>query len=176
MSSPSLRRREAAAVATAVVCAGLATWFVAGNGVSLALMAAAVAYAYSLLGLGKISRERAVGLIGGAAAVGLGRILVAAVRPFLDPSTWGTYDFLCFYLDGSVAIRGLNVYDPANYELVFDQLSIPFEPSPSFREGILTVGSSIHRQLCSCSPGSDYCLSVPPNCFGICLCWRVGPW
>lgn len=102
MSSPSLRRREAAAVATAVFCTGLATYFVADNAVSLALMAAAAAYAYSLLGLGKISRERAVGLIGGAAAVGLGRILVAAARPFLDPSTWGTWDFLCFYLDGSV--------------------------------------------------------------------------
>jgi hypothetical protein len=128
MSSPSVRRREAAAAATAVVCAGLATYFVAGNGVSLALMAAAAAYAYSLLGLGEISRERAIGLIGGAAAVGLGRILVATLRPFLDPSTWGTWDFLCFYLDGSVAIRGLNVYDPANYELVFNQLSLPFEP------------------------------------------------
>lgn len=140
MSSPSVRGREAAAVATAVVCAGLATWFVAGNAVSLALMAAAAAYAHSLLGLGKISREWAVGLIGGAAAVGLGRILVAAVRPFLDPSTWGTWDFLCFYLDGSVAIRGLNVYDPANYELVFNQLSIPFEPTPGFREDVLNVG------------------------------------
>ena len=72
MSSPSERRHETAAVATAVVCAGLATWFVAGNGVSLALKAAAAAYAYSLLGLGEISREEAVGLIGGAAAVGLG--------------------------------------------------------------------------------------------------------
>jgi hypothetical protein len=140
MSSPSVRRREAAAAATAVVCAGLATYFVAGNGVSLALMAAAAAYAYSLLGLGEISRERAIGLIGGAAAVGLGRILVATLRPFLDPSTWGTWDFLCFYLDGSVAIRGLNVYDPANYELVFNQLSLPFEPGSGFGRGILKVG------------------------------------
>lgn len=100
--SPSLRRREAAAVATAVVCVGLATYFVGGNAVSLPLMAAAATYAYSLLGLGGISRERAVGLIGGAAAVGLGRILVAAVRPILDPSTKGTWDFLCFYLYGSI--------------------------------------------------------------------------
>ena len=37
---------------------------------------------------------------------------MAAVRSFLNPSTWGTWDFLCFYLDGSVAIRSLNVYDP----------------------------------------------------------------
>lgn len=43
-------------------------------------------------------------------------------------------------MDGSVAIRGLNVYDPANYELVFNQLRIPFEPSPGFGEGILNVG------------------------------------
>jgi hypothetical protein len=140
MSSPSVRRREAAAVATAVVCAGLATYFVAGNGISLALMAAAAAYAYSLLGLGRISRERAIGLIGGAAAVGLGRILVAAVRPFLNPSTWGTWDFLVFYLDGSVAIRGLSVYEPANFELVFDNLSIPFGLDPGFREEVLNVG------------------------------------
>lgn len=140
MDSPSLRRREAAAIATAVACAGLATYFVAGNAVSLALMAAAAAYAYSLLGVGRISRERAVGLIGGAAAVGLGRILVAAVRPLLNPSTWGTWDFLAFYLDGSVAIRGLNVYDPANFELVLNRLSIPFEPTPGFRVEILNLG------------------------------------
>ncbi len=140
MNSPSLRRCEAAAVATAVVCAGLATYFIAGNAVSLALMAAAAAYAYSLLGLGRISRERAVGLIGGAAAVGFGRMLVAVVRPFLNPSTWGTWDFLVFYLDGSVAIRGLNVYDAANFELVFDQLSIPFEPTGNFRGEVLNVG------------------------------------
>ncbi|MGH9956344.1 MAG: glycosyltransferase family 87 protein, partial [Pyrinomonadaceae bacterium] len=140
MSSPSLRKREVAAVATAVVCAGLAMYFVAGNAVSLALMATAAGYAYSLLGLGRISRERAIGLIGGAAAVGLGRIVVAAVRPFLDPGIWGTWDFLVFYVDGSVAIRGLNVYDPANYELVFNQLSIPFEPTPGFVEDALNVG------------------------------------
>ncbi len=144
MSSPSLRRREAAAVATAVVCVGLATYFLLGNGVrngvSLALMGAAAAYAYSLLGLGKISRERAVGLIGGAAAVGVGRILVAAVRPFLNPSTWGIWDFLVFYLNGSVAIHGLNVYDPADYELVFNQLSIPFETGTDFDKEVLNVG------------------------------------
>jgi hypothetical protein len=138
--SLSLRRREAVAVATAVVCAGLATYFVGGNAVTLPLMAAVATYAYSLLGLGEISRERAVGLIGGAAAVGLGRILVAAVRPILDPSTKGTWDFLVFYLYGSVAIRGLDVYDPANFELVFDQLSIPFEPKPGLRAQVLAVG------------------------------------
>jgi glycosyl transferase family 87 len=140
LSTPSLRRRETTAVATAIVCAGLATYFVAGNAFSLALMAGAAAYAYSFLRQGRISREKAVGLIGGAAAVGLGRILVAAVRPFLDPSNWGTWDFLCFYVHGSVAIRGLNVYDPANYELVFNQLSIPFDPTPGFREEILNMG------------------------------------
>lgn len=57
-------------------------------------MAVAAAYAHPLLGLGKISRERAVGLIGGAGAVVLGRVLAAAVRPFLNPSTWGTWGFL----------------------------------------------------------------------------------
>lgn len=37
------------------------------------------------------------------------------------------------------AIRGLSVYNPANYELVFNPLSIPFEPDPDFGAGYLKV-------------------------------------
>lgn len=44
------------------------------------------------------------------------------------------------HLYGSVGIRGLNVYDPANFELVFDHLSVPFEPGPSFSAQVLAVG------------------------------------
>lgn len=51
----------------------------------------------------------------------------------IHPPEW---DFLTFWLDGHVAIRGLNFYEPANYQAV----PLPITPSGAFTPEILDVG------------------------------------
>jgi len=47
------------------------------------------------------------------------------------------WDFLDFYISSSLAARGLDFYEPANFSLV----PIPLEPSPEFVEEVMQVGS-----------------------------------
>jgi hypothetical protein len=65
-------------------------------------------------------------------AFGLG-ILVILFRNLQHPPMW---DYLCFWLDGQVASRGLNFYEPINYHAV----PLPFPPGPTFTAEILDVG------------------------------------
>ncbi len=58
-------------------------------------------------------------------------------RNFQKPHEW---DFLCWYLDGSVAAEGLNFYEPASYHKVFHSLTIPYKPSKVFISNIVDVG------------------------------------
>ena len=51
------------------------------------------------------------------------------INNYTDRDEW---DFLCFYLTGNVAIRGLNFYDSRNYVEVYKELNIPFTPSKNF--------------------------------------------
>jgi hypothetical protein len=51
----------------------------------------------------------------------------------VDPQEW---DFLCFWLDGHVAIRGLNFYKPESYQAI----PLPNIPSQGFTNDILEVG------------------------------------
>jgi len=45
------------------------------------------------------------------------------------------FDFICcFFLSGTVAAHGLNFYDPANHQAIFDNLQLPFTPGPDFFE------------------------------------------
>ena len=55
----------------------------------------------------------------------------------IHPNKW---DFLCFYLNGKVAIQGLNFYEPENYIKVFSQLDIPIEIDYEFYRETVEVG------------------------------------
>lgn len=76
-----------------------------------------------------------------AAFLGLciGTVVVAAywlrwsIR-FSNPDEW---DYLCFYLNGQVAARGLNFYDQGVFVDVFRELLIPYAPSRGFMNGYL---------------------------------------
>lgn len=46
-----------------------------------------------------------------------------------DPKEW---DFLCYYLNGKVAIEGLNYYDPNSYIKVFNETEIPIKTDYAF--------------------------------------------
>lgn len=56
---------------------------------------------------------------------------------FSHPHEW---DFLCFYMDGNVAGRGLNFYEPKNYAKVYKEINIPFTPSEDFVKETINVG------------------------------------
>ena len=45
------------------------------------------------------------------------------------PTVW---DFLCYYLNGNVAIQGLNFYEPENFIRVFNQLNVHIETDSFF--------------------------------------------
>ena len=68
-------------------------------------------------------------------------IIYASISPikknFTNPNEW---DFLCWYMNGSVADKGLNFYDPQNYAEVYKQIDIPFKPKSTFFEEIIKVG------------------------------------
>jgi hypothetical protein len=51
----------------------------------------------------------------------------------VDPQQW---DFLCFWLDGHVAIRGLNFYKPESYQ----GIPLPIVPDQGFTKVVLEVG------------------------------------
>ena len=71
-------------------------------------------------------------------SLGLGYYYTKSVnRIFSNPTD---FDFLCFYMNGNVAVRGLNFYHPQNYAKVYEQIKIPFTPSASFVPEIINVG------------------------------------
>jgi Glycosyltransferase family 87 len=47
------------------------------------------------------------------------------------------WDFLDFYISSSLAARGMDFYNPANFSLI----SIPIKPSPEFIKEVMQVGS-----------------------------------
>jgi len=49
------------------------------------------------------------------------------------PHEW---DFLDFWIAGQTATRGLNIYDPIDYQ----KIELPFVPSEDFKQEVLTVG------------------------------------
>jgi hypothetical protein len=51
----------------------------------------------------------------------------------VDPPVW---DFLTFWLNGQVAVRGLDFYEPASYQ----DISLPISPGDAFTSEILEVG------------------------------------
>lgn len=53
-----------------------------------------------------------------------------------NPNKW---DFLCFYINGKVAIKGLNYYSPENYIKVYDELDIPIEVNEEFYRETIEV-------------------------------------
>jgi len=65
-------------------------------------------------------------------AFGAGTAMIL-YRNLQQPPVW---DFLSFWLNGQVAIRGLNFYQPAHYQMV----SLPIPPGPTFTAEILEVG------------------------------------
>ena len=76
-------------------------------------------------------RAFAIG-IAGIAAIGMGRVAVRAVRGTLHPPLW---DFVLFWINGTVASRGLNFYDPT----LAAQVAAPFHPDAGFlREAVAT--------------------------------------
>ena len=58
-------------------------------------------------------------------------------RNFQEPHEW---DFLCWYLDGSVAANGLNFYQPTSYQTTINSLVLPYAPSKAFISNIVDVG------------------------------------
>ena len=68
----------------------------------------------------------------------IGLLAVNALRTehiFEGPREW---DFLCFFLDSHVIAERLNLYSPASYQTIAQQLGL--EVSDSFRREILEVG------------------------------------
>lgn len=72
-------------------------------------------------------------LVLGIAAVFAAGSALTILLNIIDPPEW---DFLVFWLDGQVAVRGLNFYEPASYQ----NFPLPISPSPSFKPEILDVG------------------------------------
>jgi len=56
---------------------------------------------------------------------------------FLDPQEW---DFLCFFMHGHVAARGLNFYKPENYSTVLETLILPYTPDNEFITQTINIG------------------------------------
>lgn len=56
---------------------------------------------------------------------------------FAQPHEW---DFLAYYLDGKVAVAGLNFYEKEHYARELSQLSLPYEIDSEFTETKLGVG------------------------------------
>jgi len=85
---------------------------------------------YPLLNLKHSSnRKIIISFLTGAFIVGLLLNFQALHTNIIRPKVW---DFLCFYLNGNVAARGLNFYDAQNYLAVLNELAIPVVPGKSF--------------------------------------------
>jgi len=65
-------------------------------------------------------------------AFGAGTAMIL-YRNLQHPPVW---DFLSFWLNGQVAIRGLNFYEPAHYQMV----PLPLDAGPAFTAEIMNVG------------------------------------
>jgi len=65
-----------------------------------------------------------------AASFHIGNVITNNIR---HPYEW---DFLTFWLDGNVAVNGLNLYNPSSYEMI----ELPIVPSDGFTREILEVG------------------------------------
>ena len=73
----------------------------------------------------------------GITVFSLGWVSFYIYRNFEKPHEW---DFLCWYLDGHVAVSGLNFYEPKSYQEVFKQIQVPYKPSDGFISEIVNVG------------------------------------
>jgi hypothetical protein len=69
-------------------------------------------------------RVFAIGVIS-LAAIGVARLAIHATRSTLHPPVW---DFVLFWINGTIASQGLNFYDPA----LAAQVAAPFHPDVGF--------------------------------------------
>jgi hypothetical protein len=79
------------------------------------------------------TRAALLGLVMAVIAVSVRRLLGIMHSNVAHPPEW---DFLGFWLNGKVAVQGLNFYETAHAH----QLAQPFHPSPEFVREILDVG------------------------------------
>lgn len=123
-----------AVMAAAVVALGFK---LLGLALPSGVQTAAVA-ALALLALDRLARDSrsgaAVGALAACAVLAVKWLAPVFLGNWRDPHTW---DFLAFYVDGSVAARGLDFYDPRSYQQVFAGLAIPFTPEAGFVEEIV---------------------------------------
>jgi hypothetical protein len=104
-------------------------------GLGLFAALAIVAYRHAVHGFAM--RRIAVGLLLGCAMIGAFILGRAAVESLMAPRMW---DFLAFYVDGSVGARGLNFYQSASYAEVYSEMQIPIAVTDDFVREIVDVG------------------------------------
>lgn len=104
-------------------------------GLGLFAALAIVAYRHAVDGFGM--QRIATGLLLGCAMIAAANLGRAAVDNLMAPGTW---DFLAFYVDGSVGARGLNFYQPASYAEVYRELQVPIAVAGGFVPEIVDVG------------------------------------
>jgi hypothetical protein len=133
---PLVRVALTVGAAAAVVIGLRLLRLVASSGFQTAAVAALALIAFDRLG----RRPRWAPVFHGVLAACAGLAFKWLAPVFLGnwrhPHTW---DFLAFYVDGSVGARGLDFYDPRSYQQIFPRLSIPFTPEAGFIEEIVNA-------------------------------------
>ena len=68
---------------------------------------------------------------------GLASLFSITYENIINPREW---DFLCWFVDGKLAVSGLNFYDLNNYAAVFSEIDFPMTPSQTFRDETVNLG------------------------------------
>jgi hypothetical protein len=121
----------------AVVVAAKLLGMTGGFAFQTALVAGLAVAALELTGRRDLWRAAAYGILIACAALALKWMVPFFLDNWRTPHTW---DFLAFYVDGSIGASGRNFYDPRSYQEIFPQLQTPVVPDVGFVEEVVDVG------------------------------------
>ncbi|MEM7384574.1 MAG: glycosyltransferase family 87 protein [Verrucomicrobiota bacterium] len=142
---PSASLRIGAAIAL-VLAPLLAAWAFESTAISKAWSYAGMLFALLVLiwrdDLSKGSLHRFQWVTGIIAGFIAGGIILAGYQARVNHVRMGEYDFFALYLDAFVAWRGLDFYEPTNYQNAFNAIAPPFENVYwGFQRNVLETGT-----------------------------------